>query len=264
MGTFLKAWFLTATIAIVGAPAVAKDMAVDLQLVLAVDVSGSMDDDEHRLQRQGYVAAFRHPGVIQTITSGYHRRIAVTYFEWAGPIGQSITAPWMLIDGPDAAHRFADILEREPIAYIRGTSISGGLLYGATLFDGNGYTSPRRVIDISGDGANNIGEPVEPSRDHVVRMGITVNGLPLVIKKHWALDHDLADYYKDCVIGGRGAFVVPVREKLHMARAIRRKLILEIAAPTPKLLQLADFRPASRPKSDCFIGEKWREMREEW
>lgn len=240
------------------------DVAVDLQLVLAVDVSGSMDDDEHQLQRQGYVAAFRHPGVIQTITAGYTGRIAVTYFEWAGPYGQSITAPWMLIDGPDAANRFADILEREPIAFIRGTSISGGLLYGTKLFNGNGFSSQRRVIDISGDGANNIGEPVEPARDFVVAQGITVNGLPLMIKEQWGIQHDLAAYYEDCVIGGRGAFVVPVRERLHMARAIRRKLILEIAQPSPKLLQLAALRRIAGGGSDCFIGEKWRMQRDDW
>jgi len=244
-------------------PVAAKDKAVDLQLVLAVDVSGSMDEDEHILQRQGYVAAFRHGGVINTITSGYLGRIAVTYFEWAGPVGQVITAPWTLIDSKESALRFAEILARKPVAYIRGTSISGGLLYGETLFDRNGFTSARRVIDISGDGANNVGEPVEPARDHVVRMGVTINGLPLMLKEYWGDGTPLDTYYKDCVIGGRGAFVVPVRQPNHMARAIRRKLILEIAAPVTDLLIRASSLVQTK-KSDCFIGEKRRAMRDEW
>ncbi len=243
-------------------PAAGQDVAVDLQLVLAVDVSGSMDDDEHILQRQGYVAAFRHPGVVEVIKSGYRGRIAVTYFEWAGPVGQVITAPWTVIDGAAAANRFAEILATKPVAYIRGTSISGGILYGATLFDGNGFASDRRVIDVSGDGANNVGEPVEPSRDHVVRQGITINGLPLLLKEYWGLGTPLDVYYKDCVVGGRGAFVVPVRKPAHMARAIRRKLILEIAEPANLVIHAA--HQVQTAKTDCFIGEKMREMREEW
>ncbi|MEK9724411.1 MAG: DUF1194 domain-containing protein [Rhodospirillaceae bacterium] len=236
----------------------AADVAVDLELVLAVDVSGSMDDDEHALQRSGYVQAFRHPAVINTIQSGYLGRIAVTYYEWAGPDSQVITVPWSLIDGPAAAEVFADVLAKQPRAYIRGTSISGGLLYGATLFDANGFAGPRRVIDISGDGANNMGVPVEAARDSVVAMGITVNGLPFMLKRYWDDDAPLDVYYKDCVIGGRGAFVVPVDAPIHMARAIRRKLILEIAEPS-QLMILAAMK-AQLKKADCFIGEKRRLM----
>jgi len=239
----------------------AAERAVDLELVLAVDVSGSMDEDEHQLQRQGYVQAFRHPGVIQVIASGFHGRIAVTYFEWAGPGGQSITAPWTEIHDAKSANAFADVLASQPIAFIRGTSISGGLLFGAGLFDDNGFMAPRRVIDVSGDGANNMGLPVEEARDRVVAQGITINGLPLMLKHYRTGGADLDQYFKDCVIGGTGAFVVPVKEEIGMARAIRRKLILEIAGLThgPRLT------PAAFPaKADCMIGEKWRQSWDDW
>lgn len=239
----------------------AADRPVDLELVLAVDVSGSMDEDEHHLQRQGYVQAFRHPGVIQVITSGFLGRIAVTYFEWAGPGGQSITAPWTEIHDAQSANAFADVLASRPRAFIRGTSISGGLLFGAGLFDGNGFRAPRRVIDVSGDGANNMGLPVEEARDRVVAQGITINGLPLMLKFYATGAADLDQYFKDCVIGGTGAFVVPVKETIGMARAIRRKLILEIAGLTrgPRLV------PAAGPaKADCMIGEKWRQNWDDW
>ena len=256
----------TAAIWLLISPANAADVSVDLELVLAIDVSGSMDADEHALQRQGWVAAFRHPGVLEAINAGYLGRIAVTYYEWAGPASQVITAPWMLIDGKASAERFARVLEGQPRAFIRGTSISGGLLFGAELFHGNGFTATRRVIDISGDGPNNVGHPVEKARDQVVRQGITINGLPLMLKEHWAHGWPGTDsldvYFKDCVIGGRGAFMVPVRGKVHMARAIRRKLIQEIAGGPARLIPASMTARAS--KSDCFIGEKWREIREEW
>ena len=130
----------------------------------AVDVSGSMDEEEHILQRQGFVAAFRHPEVINTIMSGFIGRIAVTYVEWAGPVSQVVTVPWRIVDGKDSAGAFADILADEPIAFIRGTSISGGIEFAAGLFADNGIEGTRRVIDVSGDGANNMGEPVEAAR----------------------------------------------------------------------------------------------------
>jgi len=234
----------------------AADRTVDLELVLAVDVSGSMDEDEHQLQRQGYVQAFRHPGVIQVITSGFHGRIAVTYFEWAGPGGQDITVPWTEIHDAASANAFADVLARKPRAYIRGTSISDGLLFGAGLFAGNGFKAPRRVIDVSGDGANNMGLPVEEARDRVVAQGITINGLPLMLKHYAIGTAGLDQYFKDCVIGGTGAFVVPVKEEIGMAKAIRRKLILEIAG----VRQIPRLIPAAGPaKADCMIGEKWRQ-----
>lgn len=235
---------------------------VDLELVLAVDVSGSMDDDEHVLQRQGYVEAFRHPLVISAITSGILRRIAVTYVEWAGPASQVVTVGWRIIDGGDSARAFANALSDAPIAYIRGTSISGGLAHAATLFTDNGIEGTRRVIDISGDGANNRGVPVELARDVVLARGIVINGLPLLLKPrlyYWTGGAGLDDYYRDCVVGGPGAFVIAVTEKSQMAVAIRRKLVLEIAGARPRLLPAAAH--ARRATSDCLIGEKIRRAR---
>ena len=240
----------------------AADRRVDLELVLAVDVSGSMDADEHHLQRQGYVAAFRHPGLVNVITSGPLGRIAVIYYEWAGPDSQVVTVPWTEIHDRASASAFADQLARRPVAYIRGTSISGGLLYGARLFPGNGYQGLRRVIDVSGDGANNLGSPVEEARDYVVGLGITINGLPLMLKEDYGGQPTLDRYYKDCVIGGSGAFVIPVKEEIEMARAIRRKLIREIAG-RPNLLIRASSH-VRRHDTDCFVGEKRRMMWDEW
>ena len=235
----------------------AAETALDLELVLAVDVSGSMDEDEHALQRQGYVSAFRHPQVINTIRSGFLGRIAVTYVEWAGPVSQVVTVPWRIIDGEERSRAFADELAGVPRAFIRGTSISGGLEFSAGLFDANGFKGTRRVIDISGDGANKNGTPVEMARDAVLARRIVINGLPLLLKPRLYLytgGDGLADYYRDCVIGGPGAFVISVTETIQMARAIRRKLLREIAGLRP-LLQLA-IGHARRARVDCFIGEK--------
>jgi hypothetical protein len=239
------------------------ETAVDLELVLAVDVSGSMDEEEHILQRQGYVAAFRHPEVINTIMSGFIGRVAVTYVEWAGPLSQVVTVPWRIVDGKDSAEAFADFLADEPITFIRGTSISGGIGFAAGLFDDNAIEGTRRVIDVSGDGPNNMGEPVEAARDQALTQGIVINGLPLLLKPRAYFLTDgagLDDYYRDCVIGGPGSFVIPVTKKTHLARAIRRKLLLEIAGPRPRLYHAA--APAARTKVDCFIGEQIRRSRD--
>ncbi len=239
------------------------EIPVDLELVLAVDVSGSMDDDEHVLQRQGHVEAFRHPLVISAITSGILGRIAVTYVEWAGPASQVVTVAWRIIDGEDSARAFANALAGAPIAYIRGTSISGGLAYAATMFKNNGIEGTRRVIDISGDGANNRGVPVELARDVVLARGIVINGLPLLLKPrlyYWTGGAGLDDYYRDCVVGGPGAFVIAVTEKSQLARAIRRKLVLEIAGVRARLFHAKV--PALRAKVDCLIGEKIRRSRD--
>ncbi len=239
------------------------ETAVDLELVLAVDVSGSMDEEEHSLQRQGYVAAFRHPEVVNTIMSGFIGRVAVTYVEWAGPVSQVTTVPWRIVDGKDSAGAFADILAGEPIALIRGTSISGGIAFAAGLFSDNGIEGTRRVIDISGDGPNNMGAPVEAARDQALARGIVINGLPLLLKPRLYFSTGgigLDDYYRDCVIGGPGSFVIPVTKTAHLARAIRRKLLLEIAGPRARLYY-ADA-PAPRTKVDCFIGEQIRRSRD--
>ncbi len=243
-------------IAVLSSAVAWADREVDVELVLAVDVSGSMDMDEHQLQRQGYAAAFRHPGLIQVIQSGFHGRIAVTFYEWAGAEQQVITIPWTEIHDAASAEAFAQQLLDEPRAWIRGTSISGALMYGVTLFGGNGFTSNRQVIDVSGDGANNRGIPVEQARDFVVSQGVTINGLPVMLKYNYD-PYALDAYYKDCVIGGQGAFMISVQDPEQWAGAIRRKLVKEIAAVDPLFMPAAssfDYQ-----KSDCFIGEKLRQ-----
>lgn len=238
---------------------------VDLQLVLAVDTSRSMDDDEQRLQRAGYVAALRDPEVIRAIESGPLGRIAVTYVEWAGQGLQSVLVPWTLIDGADAAARVADQLAAIPRQRMRRTSISDALTFSAAHFSGSGFTSTRRVIDISGDGPNNHGFLVTGARDAVLDQGITINGLPIMLKTAWPSGffdvRDLDLYYEDCVIGGFGAFIVTIQDADEFANAIRRKLILEIAGrqPGPRLIPAQWTDPETGRVSDeidCQIGEK--------
>jgi uncharacterized protein DUF1194 len=258
LGLYSFTAFLVLALAFAGA-ALAQFL-VDLELVLAVDVSLSMDLDEQRLQRDGYVTAFRDGEVHKAITSGPHGRIAVTYMEWAGPSVQNVVVPWMVIDGPTAAHALADKLEAQPISRARMTSISQGLVFAAQLFDSSGVKGIRRVIDVSGDGPNNAGPLVSLVRDHVVAQGIAINGLPILLKKP-ASFFDIADldvYYRDCVIGGAGAFMIPVRERFEFKTATRRKLLLEIADyQAPNLIPAQLGEPVSG--GDCTFGEQqWR------
>jgi hypothetical protein len=239
----------------------AADMPVDLELILAVDVSRSMDTDEQQLQRDGYVAALTHPDVLSAITEGRHGRIALSYVEWAGPATQYTVMDWRVIDGPASGGAFAAELARAPIQQFRGTSISNGLVFVAPQFDNNGYEAKRRVIDVSGDGPNNMGIPIELAREPIVNAGITINGLPIMIKRAggFASIPNLDVYYEDCVIGGFGAFLVVVQSADQFAEAIRRKLVLEIAGREPQVIPAA--ATAGGTRIDCLIGEK---LREQW
>ncbi len=238
---------------------------VDLELALAVDVSLSMDLDEQRLQRDGYVAAFRDTQLWAAIKAGPRGRIAVTYIEWAGAEIQLTVLPWTLIDGPESAQRFADALEARPISRHRMTSITSALRYASHALERNAFRGSRQVVDVSGDGPNNAGGPVTAIRDELVAKGIVINGLPLMLKMggpNSAFDiPNLDDYYADCVIGGTGAFSIPVREKHEFAAAIRQKLMLEISGlapePKPRLIRVQTKPP--RELADCLVGEKqWR------
>jgi hypothetical protein len=233
---------------------------VDLELVLAVDVSRSMDFDELDVQREGYVSAFRHPEVISAIRSGPLGRIAVAYVEWAGPLNQATVIPWTLIDGEAAALAFAARLSATRRGRYMWTSISAGLVYAAAAFADNEFTSVRQVIDISGDGPNNRGMPIEPVRAGIAASGITINGLPLVVKRYGPYSIPNLDmYYEDCVIGGPGAFLIPVHDMSQFALAVRRKLLLEIAGLPSRYVQASGGRPAQR--MDCLIGERLIERR---
>ena len=243
---------------------------VDVELVLAVDVSRSMDMDEQALQRAGYVEAFRDPAVHAAIASGIHQRIAVTYVEWAGTGLSNVVVPWMILAGGEDANAFADRLAVPTPSRIRRTSISGAIAMGRREIETNDVVGLRRVIDISGDGPNNEGAPVIVARDAAVASGITVNGLPLILKppSAWGIE-DLDIYYEDCVIGGPGAFLITVRDPANFTEAIRRKLILEIAGAVPDprrvdapLVRNAQFAPPRPPRIDCMIGETIRQRRE--
>lgn len=204
-----------------------EPVEVDVELVLAVDVSWSMDIGEQEIQRQGYAAAFRDEELIRAMTGGYHRQIAVTYLEWASEYAQRQTVPWTLIDSPEDAEAFARAIEDAPLGTARGTSISGALRTAAQLIEENEYAGVKRVIDVSGDGQNISGPPVTPIRDYVAQMGIIINGLPLMLRPFE--QGDLGAYYEQNVIAGAGAFVIRVEDVETLASSIRSKLILEIA-----------------------------------
>jgi hypothetical protein len=240
-------------------PRASAEIDVDVELVLAVDISYSMDLDELTLQREGYQAALTSEEFLNAIKDGTHGKIAVTYVEWAGANDQRVVVPWQVIDGPASAERFAVGISAAPVRRSYRTSISGALLFSAPLFDGNGYRGIRRVIDVSGDGTNNQGQLVVVARDEAVAKGITINGLPLLLKRPNFATMDLPDldvYYEDCVVGGPGAFVVPVQSKEKFREAIRTKLVLEIAGRQPHVIRVA----ADAPRIPCTIGERmWQE-----
>ncbi len=234
---------------------------VDAELVLAVDVSYSMDHDEQVLQREGYMRGITSREFMQALRSGTAGKVAVTYFEWAGPFDQKIVVPWRLIDGPEAADAFADEMARAPYRRASRTSISGALSFAKPLFAQSGFRGLRRVIDVSGDGANNAGQLVTIARDDVLAAGIIVNGLPIMLKRPSLFTMDIENldvYYEDCVIGGPGSFVVPIREREQFIEATRTKLVQEVAGISPDLaLVPVQLR---KPRISCAIGEQmWRD-----
>lgn len=231
---------------------------VDLALVLAVDVSGSIDADEARLQRQGYVAAITDPEVVGAIRAGIHRRIAVTYVEWHDYGMHRVLIDWTEIADAASAKTFADRLAEQPINIGRRTSISGAIEVGMELLRASGVQPLRQVIDISGDGANNDGEPVDLARDRAVKAGVTINGLPILNDRPnrfgFPNQPDLDKYYEGCVIGGPGAFLVVAKSFETFAVAIRRKLILEIA-DSGGIRHDAQMTPPGYAPG-CDIGER--------
>ncbi|MDQ6432642.1 DUF1194 domain-containing protein [Mesorhizobium sp. LHD-90] len=232
---------------------VAAEMPVDVELVLAVDVSRSMDVEEFALQRAGYVEAIRHPAFVAAVRAGRRGRIAITYFEWAGTVREESLVAWHIVDGPESAVAFASVLAERPFGGYLGTSISGALDFATGLFDSDTADGTRRVIDVSGDGPNNTGLPVTAARDRAVAAGVVVNGLPILIRPSFTLP-DLDRYYAECVIGGPGSFVLPIRSADEFATAIRRKLILEVSGAAPPARTLA----STDEPVDCLRGERDR------
>jgi hypothetical protein len=203
---------------------------VDVELVIAVDVSYSMDPDEQALQREGYVLALTSKEFLQALRQGAHGKIGITYFEWAGQFDQKIIMPWRLIDGPESADAVAAEISRAPYRRASRTSFRARCS-SPPLFDDSGYKGMRRVIDVSGDGTNNAGQLIVPIRDEVLAAGITINGLPIMLKRPYVgtLDIDELDvYYEDCVIGGPGAFVVPICERENSSKRRVRNWCLRL------------------------------------
>lgn len=205
---------------------------VDVLLVLAVDVSFSIDVDELKLQREGYAGALVSNEFLNALKEGANGRIAIAYFEWAAGNDQRIIVPWRIVDGAETAAQVAAEILNASLRRAARTSISGAIAFGRNLIDTSGMSAIRRVIDISGDGPNNNGEPVTMARDAAIAAGIVINGLPVMIKpptSGFGIEN-LDQYYEDCVIGGPGAFVVPVQSRDAFIRAIRTKLVQEVAA----------------------------------
>ncbi len=239
----------------------ASAIPVDTELVLAVDVSYSMDPEEQQLQREGYIAALTSTEFMQALKGGMHSKVAITYFEWAGPFDQKIIVPWRLIDGPESADGVANDIARAPYRRASRTSIAGALQFAKPLFDASGFNGIRRVIDVSGDGANNSGPPVTLVRDDVLSAGITINGLPIMLKRPNTFTMDIENldiYYEDCVIGGPGAFLVSIHNREQFTEAIRTKLVLEIAGRVPEGRVVP--AQARAPRISCMVGEQmWRD-----
>ena len=259
---------LMAALLVMPLKAQAAEVEVDAELILAVDVSRSMSPRELEIQRRGYAAALTSSEVVSAITGGMLGRVAVLYMEWAGSKSQRIIVDWTLINGLADARAFAARLTAHFDQSMRRTSISGALQFAARQFDGNGFASYRRIIDISGDGPNNQGGPVLAARGEALARGIVINGLPLMTREglgsRFSL-RDLDDYYRDCVTGGPGSFVLPVFDWQQFPLAVRHKLVMELALPKPP----PEIRPIYvrniEESYDCLIGEKiWEDFMDDW
>jgi hypothetical protein len=236
MKRFLCAIFFAA---IVLAPAARAAEPVDLLLVLAADVSRSVDQEKFKLQREGYAAAIADPRVLEAIGAGRNRRIAVMFLEWSGLGNQRVVIDWTPIDGAKAAQEFGDRLLELPRSFADRTSISGGIDFAVTQMARAPFTSGRHTIDVSGDGTNNAGRDVAQARDEALALGIVINGLVILSERPlaWNPEHTnppggLANYYRDNVTGGPGSFVLEAKDFNSFGQAIVRKMIAEIADAT--------------------------------
>ncbi len=221
---------------LLSAPLARAEEPVDLLLVLAADVSRSVDAQKFQLQREGYAAAIANPRVLNAIKSGLNGRIAVSFIEWSGLASQKIVIDWMVIDGAQTAQAFGDRLLESPRSFADRTSISGGIEFAVAQFGKAPFAAKRRTIDVSGDGTNNSGRDVTAARDEAVALGITINGLVILSERPmpWNPEHTnppggLANYYRSNVAGGSGAFVMEAKEFESFGQAIVAKLIAEVA-----------------------------------
>jgi hypothetical protein len=220
-----------------------------------------MDLEELAIQREGYAQAVTSAEFLKALKSGPNGKIAITYFEWAAANDQKTIISWRIIDGPESADAVAAEIMKAPLRRASRTSISGAINYGMQMFTENPYKGLRRVIDVSGDGPNNNGELVTIARDAAIAKGVIINGLPVMVKQtsYVTMDIEQLDYYyEDCVIGGPGSFVIPIKERAKFQEAIRTKLLLEVAGLQPE----GRLIPAQgrEPRVSCTIGEQiWRD-----
>jgi hypothetical protein len=233
---FLLAIFVAVVIA---GPALAAE-EVDLLLVLASDVSRSVDAEKFKLQHDGYVATISDPRVIEAIRSGPHGRIAMCFVEWSGVEAQRVVIDWTVIDNAKAAQNFASQLDEAQRSFDDRTSISGGIDFAMTQLERAPFQARRRTIDVSGDGTNNSGRDVTTARDDAVAHGVTINGLVILSKPSespmaWNADHTnppggLEAYYRNNVVGGPNSFVMVAENFQAFSQAILNKLIAEVAS----------------------------------
>lgn len=250
------AFFLLASHVLAAGP-INPEGELDVALVIAVDVSSSMESEEQGLQREGFVEAFRSSLVHEAIANGLNGRIAVTYVEWSGVKDQRVLVPWTIIDSPERATSFANHLSYQPVRQAGMTSISGIIDHSRKLFEQLGGAPIRRVVDISGDGPNNDGRHVTYARDEAVADGIVINGLPIMFRRvsGSAELQDIDLYFKECVIGGVGSFVLPLHDPEQFAMVIRTKIMREIAGigdAAPRIIPAQ----AGMPSMNCVTGEK--------
>jgi hypothetical protein len=247
------AFLLMAGGVLAASPAGAESQ-LDLALVIAVDVSSSMEPEEQGIQREGFIDAFRSSLVHEVIRNGMLGRIAVTYVEWSGAKDQQVLVPWTVIDGAEGAKAFANQLASKPTRQSGMTSISGVIDFSRRLLDDMGSAPVRRVIDISGDGPNNDGRKVVEARDEALAEGITINGLPIMFKREGSTPEmeGLDLYYRECVIGGVGSFMIPLHDPEQFAMVIRTKIMREIAG----LGDRSSLVVPAQASMDCVTGEK--------
>ena len=258
---FVLSAIMVCVLLLTGFTAAAEE--VDVELVIAVDVSRSMTEGELRIQRRGYAEALRSEAVARAVENTLTGKVAITYVEWGGINWQRVIVDWHIVENGQDLATFAQKIALTVDTGMRRTSISGAIADAAARIERNDIRSLRRVIDISGDGPNNSGPPVTGARDAAVAMGITINGLPLMTREGLGARfhlEDLDEYYHHCVIGGPGSFMVVANTFADFARAIRKKLILEIADARPPAPQerivLAAGPAAPRETPPCDIGEQ--------
>jgi hypothetical protein len=227
---------MTMLLALAAGAAGARAETVDLLLILAADVSRSIDEGEFNLQRKGYAAAITDPRVLRAIAGGRHHAIALTFIEWAGANEQNVVVEWIMVRDEETAGVIAATMLSAPRSFLGRTSISAAIDFSLERFANAPAQGDKRIIDISGDGTNNSGRPVTEARDQAIAAGITINGLAIINTQanpgyafHTQPPGGLPKYYQENVVGGPGSFLLQVENFNTFAEAMTRKLVAEIA-----------------------------------